>query len=243
MTCCIKPVAKRGRWSKEEEEQLRHLVDICVKGQLSPEIVLQRHQKGTQSRPSSVDNINAAKFEMYGRFADALKKDNSSRLNSQGDSTAGAIVWPLISTYMGVRTASQCRLKWYYMQKNSSSDDGCEFYKGPWTRDEDATLYRLYRMNPGRWLWIHQGLPRRRKLISVKARYVTYVGRYVEMLRRCRPPGWDPMDDQFEEVHMRCEILAWHRGQLEGYRDSDPYESPYDLDLTGYSKWIKDTAS
>ncbi|KAJ2908229.1 hypothetical protein GGI21_003095, partial [Coemansia aciculifera] len=59
------------------------------------------------------------------------------------------------------------------------------------------------------------------------------------MLRKCRGAEWDPTADQFKEVHMRCEILAWSRRQLEGYRPHDPYEGPQDLDLTGIKSEVE----
>ncbi|KAJ1960530.1 hypothetical protein GGI12_003748 [Dipsacomyces acuminosporus] len=251
MTCCTKPVVKRGRWSNEEEEKLRHLVAICKEGKLRPEIEVFYQSKSGSSQPSLIKgsassksprDISLARFELYSRFADALKRDKGSRTDAQGkNSTATKIVWPLVASYMETRSVTQCRLKWFYMQKGRGSEDAV--YSGPWTRGEDAALYKLYHKHPRRWLWIAQNLPRRRKWISVRARYNSYVRRYVDMLKECKPAGWDPADDQFEEVHARCEILAWYRGQLEGYRAGDPYQCPYDMDLTGYKEWIKETSA
>ncbi|KAJ1797465.1 hypothetical protein LPJ59_003122, partial [Coemansia sp. RSA 2399] len=88
-------------------------------------------------------------------------------------------------------------------------------------------LYKLYASAPNQWKWIMDSLPRKRLYGQVVRRHTIYISKYVEMLRECRGPQWDPLADGFEEVHMRCEIWAWYKGTMIGYRAQDPQKCPY----------------
>ncbi|KAJ2662700.1 hypothetical protein IWW48_001758 [Coemansia sp. RSA 1200] len=185
------------------------------------------------------------------------------RASGSGPIISKRIPWSLISLHMGTRSAVQCQRKWntersgFYnflsAKDNSSSSNAEEKERGsamlPWSLEEDMQLYKLYNERPGKWKWISSGLSaihnqqqrqrQPRTYYQIIRRHTSYVGKYVAMLRQCRGALWDPLDDGFEEVHMRCEILAWYRGALHGYRPTDPAKCPYDLDLTGFKSWTQ----
>ncbi|KAJ2124816.1 hypothetical protein IW147_001421 [Coemansia sp. RSA 720] len=144
-----------------------------------------------------------------------------------------AVPWHIIATYMAGPTAMQCKTKWHedrYAGMTRSTDQTiCE---GPWTCEEDIAVYKSLELLPRNAQAL---LPRRRRRHAIKWRR-RLVRQYVEMLMAGRP-GWDPMADGLAEVHMRCEFSAWYTAKFEGYRPEDPYECPFDLDLTGYQKW------
>lgn len=184
-----------------------------------------------------------------GRLLDALKKDEQQSLNDsdavqvakEKESIAklGLTKWRLIALAMTTRTAPQCYRQWHHL-KLTDKQNQIETCTGPWTQEEDACLYELYQQSPEQYGWISKKLPHPRKVRTVRSRYKNYIRKYVAMLQRCRGAKWDPMLDQFAEVHMRCEIGAWHKKTLEGYRAQDPYPDPFELDLTGYETWKKD---
>ncbi|KAJ2684133.1 hypothetical protein IWW39_005088 [Coemansia spiralis] len=223
--CNSRAVAGFRRWTPDEEERLKLLVDLCRQGKLKPGVAKQPDK----DPPGSKD------LSDLGRFSMALKKDlaipDSPAITPARDQSS-PISWPLISLYMMSHTASQCYSKWVRMTRSSHD---LECFRGPWTREEDARLYELCQQAPNRWIWIMPRLVRPRGLSATKARYSSYIARYVDMLRKCRGAKWDPMADGFDEVHMRCEVLAWSRRRLEGYRPHDPYNRPHDMDLTGIS--------
>ncbi|KAJ2185450.1 hypothetical protein EV181_003863 [Coemansia sp. RSA 532] len=144
-----------------------------------------------------------------------------------------AVPWHIIATYMAGPTAMQCKTKWhvhrYAGMARSTDQTICE---GPWTCEEDVAVYKSLELLPRNAQAL---LPRRRRRHAIKWRR-RLVKHYVEMLTAGRP-GWDPMADGLAEVHMRCEFSAWYTAKFEGYRPEDPYECPFDLDLTGYQKW------
>ncbi|KAJ1951482.1 hypothetical protein EC988_004032 [Linderina pennispora] len=212
---CVKPGVRRGQWSEDETAQLLHLVDLERQRRLS--------ERSSVEWPLSHQGLRAP-----GRFLDALQKDES------GSAAAAAvngtppveINWALVASRIMTRTANQCRTKFQSMRSSHESRLCSEV----WTREEDLALYKLHKESPNRWTWIAANLPRPRRRESVARRYTQYLGIYVDMLRKCRP-HFDPLDDNMHEVHMRCEVLAWYRGQMEGYRD--PAKRPDDMDLTG----------
>ncbi|KAJ2814051.1 hypothetical protein H4S07_000160, partial [Coemansia furcata] len=223
--CCSSGPVTKHRWTAAEEERLRLLVDLCQQGKLNNPNVTRTEE---DDRP--LGELSSAAL---GRFSSALKKDAlipEEPPLPPPPAPAIPVSWPLVSLYMMTYTATQCRTKWEYMRRTAHHS---ECFRGPWTREEDARLYALCQQAPNRWTWIAARLVRPRGVAAAKARYTSYICRYVHMLRKCRGPGWDPMADHFEEVHMRCEVHAWSRRQLEGYRPHDPYNCPYDLDLTG----------
>ncbi|KAJ2746353.1 hypothetical protein GGI20_001413 [Coemansia sp. BCRC 34301] len=233
--CCSGPMPKK-RWSADEEERLKLLVDLCQQGKLSASVP--KHSASDLPPAETLSGIEELSGASLERFSGALKKDGqllepliNNTTPTQNQPSGGNLVsWPLVSLYMMTHTAAQCRAKWAYMTR-VARDAG--LYRGPWTREEDARLYELCQQAPNQWSWILQRLVRQRGSAAAKARYTTYISRYVNMLRKCRGAEWDPMADQFEEVHMRCEVLSWSRRQLEGYRPHDPHECLYDMDLTG----------
>ncbi|KAJ2519944.1 hypothetical protein GGI11_002429 [Coemansia sp. RSA 2049] len=188
------------------------------------------------------------------------EEEEENRILGSSPTTLKRIPWSLISLHMGTRSAIQCQRKWnterndlynFLSAKDSSSSNEVE--KGekergsamlPWSLEEDMQLYKLYNERPGKWKWISSGLSaihahQPRTYYQVIRRHTSYVGKYVAMLRQCRGASWDPLHDGFEEVHMRCEILAWYKGVLHGYRPTDPAKCPYDLDLTGFKSWTQ----
>ncbi|KAJ2757080.1 hypothetical protein GGI19_000321 [Coemansia pectinata] len=226
--CCSGPVIKHRKWTTDEEERLRLLVDLSQQGKLKPSVA-KHPAKDPHSQLSGIEEFSSADLS---RFSTALRQDAQIPDTSPNVlvDRKNSVEWPLVSLYMMTHTVTQCRTKWAYMCRTKQALD-C--YRGPWTREEDARLYNLCQQAPNRWLWIMQRLVRPRGFAATKARYTSYIIRYVAMLRKCRGADWDPMADHFEEVHMRCEVRAWSRRQLEGYRPHDPYNCPHDMDLTG----------
>ncbi|KAJ2068020.1 hypothetical protein GGH13_005074 [Coemansia sp. S155-1] len=227
--CCSGPVTKHRKWTPDEEERLRLLVDLSLQGKLKPSVA-------KQSQLSGIEEFSNADLS---RFSTALRQDTRipDATPNMPEDRKNSVEWPLVSLYMMTHTVTQCRTKWAYISRRTRA---LECYRGPWTREEDARLYNLCQQAPNRWLWIMQRLVRPRGFAATKARYTSYIIRYVTMLKKCRGAGWDPMADQFEEVHMRCEVHAWSRRQLEGYRPHDPYNCPCDMDLTGINSLTTD---
>ncbi|KAJ1813522.1 hypothetical protein LPJ75_003152, partial [Coemansia sp. RSA 2598] len=209
-------------WTEEESRQLELLVKLHAR----PKKVTGKHDKpANPTRPAldkdtrplfqavSEDSAMSPKLKSLMR---ALKRDTeaaatpSKQAESQSSDNAASdavkIDWPLIASYMISRSRTQCYVYWkYVIMENKNSP---EIYRGPWSLEEDARLYQLYLEAPRRWVWISRNLPRLRTASSVRIRYVKLIERYVNMLRECRGPEWDPMADGFEEVHERCEIRA-----------------------------------
>ncbi|KAJ2613199.1 hypothetical protein H4S08_002345 [Coemansia sp. RSA 1365] len=228
-----------SRWSREETERLHHLVKLFREGKLDIE------HKDTNSRNdveygfSSTDTDTSPRLR---RMMQALKQDTAQSGSALADTPvkkASGIPWSKIASLMGFRTPVQCMSKW--------SNERCkqiherEVFSGPWSLEEDRMLYTLFLQAPRKWTWLAQNLPRRRRLQSISWRHRCCIMHYVDMLKECRGPSWDPLADGFEEVHLRCEINTWYSGISEGYRIEDGYTCPYDLDLTGYRKWVADS--
>ncbi|KAJ2493341.1 hypothetical protein IWW37_000625 [Coemansia sp. RSA 2050] len=228
--CCSRAVTKYRKWTADEEERLSLLVDLSRQGKLEPSVA-----KQPDKDPPGLPGIkNLSSTAGLSRFSAALKKDSviPEPPATPAKNENSPISWPLVSLYMMTHTTAQCYGKWARMTRSSRNQ---ECFRGPWTREEDARLYELCQQAPSRWSWIMLRLVRPRGLAAAKIRYSTYISRYVDMLRKCRGAEWHPMADGFEEVHMRCEVLAWSRRRLEGYRPHDPYSRPHDMDLTGIS--------
>ncbi|KAJ1999702.1 hypothetical protein H4R26_004953 [Coemansia thaxteri] len=231
---CISPIITRSKWTTDEIERLKLLVRLFKQGRLTA-------NKDEQLARGPLTQTALAGFEEFStadisRFASALNQDDQESQETK-DATSGRqprnrfnVDWQLISLYMGNRTWKQCYYMWMTLHNKRP---GFSCYEGPWSREEDMLLYTLYQQAPNKWSWIASRLPRKRDRQVVRARYISYVGTYVDMLRQCRGAEWDPLADQFEEVHMRCEVLAWYRRQSLGYRPQDPYKCPLDLCMTG----------
>ncbi|KAJ2827303.1 hypothetical protein IWW50_001957 [Coemansia erecta] len=231
---------KVWRWTTEEDEQLKRMISTW------------RETLHTEPKPAESEKLEklekgSPKSQSFGRILQAFKRDVSSairagslaprvdeaeRLQQKKRDKRHAIPWTLIASYMDGRTAMQCKNRWYSKPVVQPTDACTEL----WTREEDLALFRLDVKLPGKKKNVQRFLPRFRSLpvIAVRRRLVM---RYVEMLRACRP-GWDPEADGLEEVHMRCEVASWYAATAEGYRPSDPYTCPFDMDLNGYQEWV-----
>ncbi|KAJ1945317.1 hypothetical protein GGF37_001759 [Kickxella alabastrina] len=249
-TQIARPVLTQRRWSDEEVRQLELLVNLNTR---TVYVDNSTHQpmldKETNVLLKLVSDSTTISSKLSG-LLQALGQDmgNSSEIDAlilkqtEGNEQAAKrairkIDWPLIASYLMPRTPLQCSIKWARVRY--AKLEAQDMYWGPWTREEDVQLYKLYCRAPGKWVWISENLARPRSHFLAKKRYVYYVGRYINMLKACKGPDWDPVADQLEEVHMRCEISAWYTQRLEGYRPQDPYPCPYNVDLTGYSQHIK----
>ncbi|KAJ1667596.1 Myblike DNAbinding domain-containing protein [Coemansia sp. RSA 1646] len=240
------PINVRQKWSDDETQRLRRLVELYCQGKLvaaeqlsTPRDLESKHASmhklfGMQGpRGTAISEFGNS---LLGMMEDAVKRDTQQ--TKQQDTKLKNIPWPIIASYMITRSVSQCRNKWYVDRIRQAATNAAQCITDPWSLEEDTQLYKLQLQAPNKWKWIASSLPRRRAYSQVMTRYLIYVKKYVKMLRECRGPGWDPLADGFEEVHMRCEIMAWYKGVLVGYRPQDSHKCPYDLDLNGYQSWI-----
>ncbi|KAJ2776314.1 hypothetical protein H4R18_005738 [Coemansia javaensis] len=233
------PVTRRKRWTSADLDRLRRLVDLESRGELAPRLFCPDSSTALDDLPVPRDGMG----QRLKRISGMLQRDTAAAAAAAATSAAAAPAqapnraptdWRLIAMHMGALSATQCRIAYLkYCVPGSRPDD---LYHGPWTREEDKALYVLYTQAKFRWRWIQKNLPRRRDACSVRLRYTGYIAPYVAMLRGCRGPDWDPLADDFEEVHYRCEIRAWYMARIVGYRPQDPYECPFDMGHRGHSQ-------
>ncbi|KAJ1743391.1 hypothetical protein LPJ55_001772 [Coemansia sp. RSA 990] len=217
--------AHRGykKWTLEETQRLNGLVDSWQR---------------TNSPNSNEDKLNDPVTRAFQKdiAANRITLSSLPTLKDQPDlaKPKKPIPWTLIALHMDGRSAIQCRNKWnsdrvHDRQPKPKLDSSAEnrVYTGPWTQEEDRQLYVLSIKYPRHLKEIQNQLPRYRRALAIMARD-RLVKRYVNMLKECRS-DWDPLEDDFAEVHMRCEVYAWYWAKMEGYRPDDPYPCPLDF--------------
>ncbi|KAJ2852425.1 hypothetical protein IWW36_000312 [Coemansia brasiliensis] len=234
--------AHRGykKWTPEESQRLNELVISWhrANSQNSEEVEPDKQLDDPVSRAFQKDI--ATNRTMISSLPTLKEQSSPVKLKKP-------IPWMLIALYMDGRSAIQCRSKWnsdrihdrqFKLKLDSSSPkDRADIYIGPWTQEEDRQLYILSKKYPNYPKDIQNQLPRYRRPLAIMAR-CRLIKRYVKMLKECRP-NWDPLEDSFAEVHMRCELYSWHWAKMEGYRPNDPYPCPLNFDFTGFSQLNK----
>ncbi|KAI9503462.1 hypothetical protein BX070DRAFT_262478 [Coemansia spiralis] len=225
-------------WPEEESLRLEILVELSMQNKLLSSS--EQEDTTNDSRihipfSSLVPDISASVDELKRQLAELRKLRTHEELLADPNSRHTCrIHWKLIAPHMLPKTVEQCSGRWRSLQliKHKASNP---FYEGPWTRDEDLQLYRLYTQAPSKWKWISENLPRYRDYTTLSSRYNTHIKYYVDLLKRKRGADWSPTDDQFKEVHRLCEIKAWRHRLLKGYRIIDGHKAPANLDVNGDS--------
>ncbi|XP_055997636.1 myb-related protein B-like isoform X4 [Ostrea edulis] len=140
-----KKAINKGRWSTEEDEKLRSLVE--VKGDSDWKRIARyypdRSDIQCQHRWCKVLNPNLVKGAW-------TKAEDEKVIHLVRE--IGAKHWTQISKHLHGRTGKQCRERWH----NHLNPD---IKKSAWTRDEDVLIYRLHRTLGNRWAEIAKYLP------------------------------------------------------------------------------------
>ncbi|KAI9502427.1 hypothetical protein BX070DRAFT_226146 [Coemansia spiralis] len=229
---------KKNTWTEEEYLRLEILVELFMQEKLLPIPGRRNTRRGMrtcQSSPTLIPDDLASVDELK-QLLDNLQGQRSHKESpAEPDSQQNKrIKWKWVAPYMSSKTLAQCQIKWHFLQSIKQRSK-IPIYVGPWTREEDLELYKLYTRAPNKWKWISENLPKFRDYQPIIKRYNKYIKYYVDLLKNQKEAGWDPTDDQFEEVHKLCEIRSWRHRLLKGYRIQDGYKAPDDLNLEGDS--------
>ncbi|KAI9505348.1 hypothetical protein BX070DRAFT_222027 [Coemansia spiralis] len=229
---------RENLWPEEESLRLEIVVELFMQNKLLPfsqqkntlrsSRTLRSSLSSVPAESASVDELKEKLDRLRGQSAhEELSEDSGSQENKKID-------WKAIAPYMASKTPKQCYHRWYAIQRKIYGVRN-SLYEGPWTREEDLELYKLYAQSPRRWRWrwISENLPRLRDVYAIQHRYFKFIRYYIDLLINQRGNIWDPASDQFEEVHKLCEIKAWRRRHTKGYRIRDGYGPPADLDING----------
>ncbi|KAI9504865.1 hypothetical protein BX070DRAFT_233045 [Coemansia spiralis] len=225
-------------WPEEENLRLEIVVELFKQNVLLPfsqQVNTPCRSRSLRSSSSLVPDKSATVDELKEKLDDLRRLGAYGELSEDPDDQGDKkIDWKVIAPYMTSKTPRQCYRRWFAIQRKRHGLRN-SLYEGPWTREEDLELYKLYTQAPQRWKWISENLPRFRDVHKIQRRYFKHIKYYVDLLIKQRGSDWDPTGDQFEEIHRLCEIKAWRNRQFKGYRIRDGYEPPANLDLNGDS--------